>query len=394
MIIAGEASGDLLAAELVAALRQAAGSRQHVYAQDQQPLRSTLEPRFFGAGGSRMAAAGVELAFDMTAHSVVGISGVIRSLSKFRRLFQSLLRVALDRQPDLIVCVDFSGFNRRFAAAVRKAARARSGLFHNWQPKIVQFVSPQVWASRESRVYQIARDFDLLLCIFPFEKEWYATRVPGLRVEFVGHPMVERFANVSGPFDKNGGGPPKVILLPGSRAGELKRHVPIVTAVARQIAERMPATFCMVLPSDDLVRQFAPQANGVPNLTVQAGSVESALRNADLAITKSGTITMECAFLGVPALVFYQTSALNYWIGKQIVKVKYLAMPNLLAGEPVFPEFIQHSATPEIISKAAIELLQNRNERERIQKRLQEVVATLGTAGAARRGAQAIMNLL
>jgi lipid-A-disaccharide synthase len=394
MMIAGEASGDLLAAELVAALRQAAGDQQSVYGPDQQPLRTTLEPQFFGAGGPRMAAAGVELAFDMTAHSVVGISGVIRNLLKFRRLLQELLCMALDRQPDLIVCVDFSGFNRRFAAAVRKAVRSRAGLFHNWQPKIVQFVSPQVWASRESRVYQIARDYDLLLCIFPFEKEWYAKRVPALRVEFVGHPMVERFAKGAESHPTTSAGPPRVVLLPGSRAGELRHHLPIVTAAERQVAAQMPATFHLVLPSEALMRQFASAASDVPNLRVQAGDVEKALRGADLAITKSGTITMECAFLGVPALVFYQTSALNYWIAKRIVKVKYLAMPNLLADEPVFPEFIQHAATPENISRAAIDLLQKPDQRERVQKRLREIVATLGTTGAARRGAQAIMSLL
>jgi lipid-A-disaccharide synthase len=393
MVIAGEASGDLLAAELVAALREAAGEGPVTNTQDQQPLRATLEPRFFGAGGPRMAEAGVELAFDLTTHSVVGISGVVRNLLKFRRLLRELLRMALHRQPDVIVCVDFSGFNRLLAAAVRKAAQAHSGIFNNWRPKIVQFVSPQVWASRESRVYQIAQDYDLLLCIFPFEKNWYAKRVPGLRVEFVGHPMVERFAKLGAAPLRKPDDQPKVVLLPGSRPAELRRHVPIVTAVARKIAEHLAATFCMVLPSEELVGQFVEQTKGIANLSVQAGRVESALRGADLAITKSGTITMECAFSGVPALVFYQTTAVNYWIGKRIVKVKYLAMPNLLADEPLFPEFIQHAATPENISKAAIYLLQDRPRRERVQQRLREIVTSLGTAGAPRRAAQAIMSL-
>jgi lipid-A-disaccharide synthase len=394
MMIAGEASGDRLAAELVGALREAAAGRDAVYSADQQPLRAPLAPRFFGAGGPRMAAAGVELAFDMTVHSVVGISGVIRDLLKFRRLFHILLRLALERQPDLIVCVDFSGFNRRLAAAIRKAARARAGVFKNWNPKIVQFVSPQVWASRESRVYQVARDYDLLLCIFPFEKAWYAERVPGLRVEFVGHPMVERFSGVRQNARAEEGKPWRVVLLPGSRAGELRRHVPLALAVARRIGERMPATFCMVLPSEDMVRHFEAEVRGTPGVALQAGSVENALRDADLAVTKSGTITMECAFLGVPAVVFTRTSALNYWIGKRIVKVKYLAMPNLLADEPVFPEFIQHAATPEAIAEAAIGLLENPDRRQRVKMRLKKIVDTLGAPGAARRGAGAILDLV
>jgi len=393
MIVAGEASGDRLAAELVGALREAVGDREAIYGPDQQPLRAPLLPRFFGAGGPRMAAAGVELAFDMTAHSVVGISGVIRDLMKFRRLFHILLRLALERQPDLIICVDFSGFNRRLAAAIRKAVRSQAGIFKNWQPRIVQFVSPQVWASRESRVHQIARDYDLLLCIFPFEKEWYAQRVPQLPVEFVGHPMVGRFARVGCDDRKEAGARPKVVLLPGSRLGEIRRHIPLVTAAAKRIGERLPATFCMVLPTKELVRQFEAEVRAVPGITLQAGNVEHALRGAALAITKSGTITMECAFLGVPALVFYKTSALNYWIGKRIVKVKYLAMPNLLAKELVFPEFIQHAATPEAISEAAIRLLENREQQQQVRARLKDIVATLGAPGAVLRGAQAILEL-
>ncbi len=195
MLIAGEASGDMLAAELVRALRQAvpeAGARP---ATDYQPLHAGLEPRFFGAGGPQMAAAGVELALDMTVHSVIGLSEALRNYLKFRRLFHQLFQLARERQPDAIICVDFSGFNRRFAHAIRQYTRARADWFHDWNPKIIQYVSPQVWASREGRAYQMARDYDLVLSIFPFEKAWYAKRVPQLRVEFIGHPIAERYGD-------------------------------------------------------------------------------------------------------------------------------------------------------------------------------------------------------
>ena len=140
-----------------------------------------------------MAAAGVDLAFDMTAHSVVGLSEVLKNYFKFRRLFHQLFQLALERQPDAIICVDFSGFNRRFAHAIRQYTRAHADWFHDWNPKLIQYVSPQVWASREGRAYQMARDYDLVLSIFPFEKDWYAKRVPQLPVEFVGHPIVDRY---------------------------------------------------------------------------------------------------------------------------------------------------------------------------------------------------------
>src|SRR4051812_26929179 len=156
MVIAGETSGDLLAAELVTALRR--GTRT-----DQK--EGGLQ--FFGAGGPAMQEAGVELAFDMTAHAVVGLVEVIRNYRKFRRLFLQLLDVALSRKPDAIICVDFSGFNRRFAHVVRERSKG------TWRPRLIQFVSPQVWASRPGRAEKMAHDFDLLLAIFPFETDWY-----------------------------------------------------------------------------------------------------------------------------------------------------------------------------------------------------------------------------
>ena len=145
MLIAGEASGDVLAAELVRALRQELAGAESIPTTDYQPLHTGLEPRFFGAGGPQMAAAGVDLAFDMTAHSVIGLSDALKNYLKFRRLFFQLYRLALERQPDAIICVDFSGFNRRFAHAIRQYTRARADWFHVWSPKVIQYVSPQVW---------------------------------------------------------------------------------------------------------------------------------------------------------------------------------------------------------------------------------------------------------
>ena len=185
MLIAGEASGDLLAAELVEALKPKLLELQSAPTEDVQPRRTALAPQFFGAGGPRMAAAGVDLAFDLTQHSVLGVSDVLKNLRKFRRLFQQLLHLAIERQPDVIIGVDYGGFNLRFARAVRRQMRQRAGWFGGWNPKLVQFVSPQVWASRPGRAGQMARTHDLLLSIFPFEKEWYAHHAPKLRVEFL-----------------------------------------------------------------------------------------------------------------------------------------------------------------------------------------------------------------
>src|SRR6185295_12669467 len=182
MVIAGEASGDLLAAELVKALKQAPEIRAMPF-----------PPEFFGAGGAAMAEAGVELAVNLTQNTVIGLSDPLRKFWQFKRIFDQLFQLATGREPDVIICVDFSWFNHHFAHAIKKLIRARRGRFINWDPKIVRYVSPQVWASRPGRAHQLERDVDLLLSIFPFEKEWYARHAPGLRVEFVGHPIVDRY---------------------------------------------------------------------------------------------------------------------------------------------------------------------------------------------------------
>jgi lipid-A-disaccharide synthase len=398
MVVAGEASGDALAAELVRALREELARVEGSPTPDYQPLRASLAPRFFGAGGPRMAAAGVELAFDMTAHSVIGLSDALGKYATFRRLFHRLYDLALERQPDAVICVDFAGFNLRFAHALKQHARVHTDWFHDWDPKLIQYVSPQVWASREGRARRMARDCDLLLSIIPFERAWYAQRVPGFRVEFVGHPMVDLYGNGSPAVPAASPAPrsstPAVLLLPGSRPRELQRHLPVLIEAAKRVAAQTPVSLLMVLPTEGLARSAEALTAQAPGLRVQVGGLAEALSQADLALTKSGTVTLECAFFGVPAVVFYKTSPATYFAGKQLVKVKYLAMPNLLADEPLFPEFVQGAATAENLAGAAAELLRDEKRRAAIKARLREIVASLGPPGASRRAARAIIRLL
>jgi lipid-A-disaccharide synthase len=405
MLIAGEASGDLLAAELVEALHDELTNAESVLTADYQPLYASLAPRFFGAGGPRMQAAGVELAFDLTEHSVIGLSDVVRNYRKFRRLFAQLYHLALEREPDAIICVDFSGFNRRFAHAIRKYIRARRDWFHDWDPKIIQYVSPQVWASREGRAYQMAEDFDLLLSIFPFEKEWYAQRVPHFRVEFVGNSIIDRYSSEkcdvgnanSTPTNASGSRSAsrlKVVLLPGSRASELARHLPVMLGAWEKLrAARADLTALMVSPNETLAQQ-ARSAPLPDHIAVQTGGLPEALKEATLAIASTGTVTLECAYFGVPTVALYKTSWSTYQIGKRIVKVKYLAMPNLLANEEIFPEFIQGAATAANIAIAALELIGDERRRQRIKTRLAEIRASLGTPGASRQAARAVVRLM
>jgi lipid-A-disaccharide synthase len=379
MIIAGEASGDLLAAELVTALCAQC---------------KPTPPHFFGAGGPKMAAAGVDLAFDLTRHSLIGLWEALRKYTLFRRLLHRLVDLACERQPDVIVCVDFSGFNRRFAAAIQREVRRRRAS-SNWQPKIVQYVSPQVWASRAGRARQMARDFDLLLSILPFEQAWYAARVPELCVKFVGHPIIERHAAAQALCGKRDGQGSDLLLLPGSRASELRRHLPPMLAAWQRIRAARPAMRAQMILPDETMAELARSVcgAGLDWVGMRIGGLSEALAGTTTAIASTGTVTLECALFGVPTVAMYRTSWPTYLIGKQIVKVKHLAMPNLLAGDFIYPEFIQAEATPENLAAAALNFLDHPEQRQIVKAKLGPVVASLGESGASNRAARAILAL-
>ena len=381
LLIAGEASGDTLAAELV------------------QGLRAGGEWEFFGAGGPRMQAAGVDLAVDLTRHAVVGVWEVLKHYPELRRLFQRLLELATDRLPDCIVLVDYPGFNLRYAEAIQAFARARRRLFHNWRPRLVYYVSPQIWAWHSSRVHQIARDIDLVLSIFPFEKAWYAEREPRLRVEYVGHPLLDRYPRASlsagrpGADAESSDGPPLVLLLPGSRARELNQHLPAIAEAIPLIERASPVRWRAVLPSERLAETARALLAHLPRVEVRVGGLAESLGEASVAIASSGTVTMECAFFAVPTVVVYRVAWSTYQLGKRLVQVKHIAMPNLLAGRALFPELIQHEASPAAVAREVLALLRDPARRAEVKSELRQTIASLGAPGASARAACHIESL-
>ena len=373
MLIAGEASGDTLGAELVKALRGEPGGEKF---------------HFFGAGGPKLAAAGAKLSFDLTAHAVVGIVEVLKNYGKFKSFFNQLLTLAIEKKPDYVILIDYPGFNLRFAKALKKIVRADAG---TWSPKIVFYVSPQIWAWHESRIHQIARDIDLMLAIFPFEKKWYADRKPNFKVEFVGHPLVDRYALEKerlAAVQKE----PTLLLLPGSRVREIRKHLPVMLEAARRITAEQKIRLRVVLPSASM-QNLARSVADLFGVAVQTGELATALASATVAIAASGTVTMECAYFNVPTVVIYKTSLSTYLLGRQFIKVKYLAMPNLLADETIYPELIQSEANAEKIYAAAKDLLNSQERRNVIKSHLRKVIASLGEPGASYRAARAILGL-
>lgn len=370
MLVAGDPSGDALAAGLMGELEEAL----------EDPVR------FIGAGGPKMAAAGARLEFDLTASAVIGL--VFKKLPFFWRRAKQLVQLAEAQRPEVIILVDFSWFNLWLGSVLKRRAARAPG----WKPKIVKYVSPQVWAYFPWRADITARHADLLLCLYPFETAWYARRAPRLRVECVGHPLVDKYGPV---VPRPVGGTDLVALLPGSRRGELQRHVPVMAGAARQIQAERSAVFKMVLANEEMAGLAASLLPGDgPKIETVTGSLEETLRASSLAIASTGTVTLECAYFGVPTVALYKTSWSTYWLGRQVVNVRFLAMPNILADESLFPEFIQGQATPDRIAEAAISLLDNPQRRRRIQERLGETMAEMGGPGASKRAARAVASLL
>jgi len=231
-------------------------------------------------------------------------------------------------------------------------------------------------------------------------------------VEFVGHPMVERYSSEGRGTRSTAEKPPCVVLLPGSREDELRRHLPVIYDAATLLKKHIhDLQIVVVLPNEKLknmadmyalfgmgaqilIQGGKAESPSLVSVQTRVGGLSEALAQADAAIASTGTVTMECAFFGVPTVTLYKTSWITYEIAKRIVTVKWLTMPNLLANEEVFPEFIQHAATPENISRAALDLLQNEARRQTVKTKLAGVVASLGGPGATARAAAAIVRLL
>jgi lipid-A-disaccharide synthase len=358
MFIAGEASADAHAAALIRELRK------------QSP-----DIRLFGAGGPKMREAGMELLLDLTEHAVVGLVEVLKNYGKFKRIFNDLLAEVERRKPDVVVLVDFPGFNLRFAKAVKQRFP---------QTQIIYYISPQLWAWHASRAKQIERDVDLMLTIFPFEKAWYAKHAPKLKVEFVGNPMADRFGVQGSEFRVERREEKLVLLMPGSREREVAKIWPILM----RVVDRMPDDVKFVAAA---VNEPMAAMMKHPRVEVQVGKAQELMQRATLAITASGTATMECAFYGCPMIVVYKVNWLTYLVGRMVVTVNWLAMPNVIANREVVPEFIQHDAKPDRIAAVAGELLKSASKREMMQRGLSAVVSSLGGPGASERAARMIL---
>jgi len=366
LMVAGETSGDAHGAELIGAIKR------------QQPL-----VRIIGVGGPRMAAAGQEQLFDMSAHAVLGLTEVFKHYFKFRGFKNQVLHLAKQERPDAVILIDCSGFNLRLAPQLRKDLPGS---------RIIYYVSPQVWASRSGRVQAMQRNIDLLLSILPFEKAWYAKVAPKFNVQWVGHPLLDRIQKIEAIEPH----PNWIALLPGSRRTEITSHLPVLWEAAHQMARQKPGLKFILLSPNKEIQKYSLQllkklAAANFDFETNIGYATSHLSRCSLALVASGTASLECALVGVPQVVVYKVHPLTFAVGRRLLKVNHLSMVNILANEEVVPELLQEKFRPETVTRVALDVLGNVQRREWMKERIAQVVATLGGPGASERAAEAIL---
>ena len=369
MISCGEPSGDLYAAALTRELRA------------QSPAAVIT-----GFGGDHLRAAGAELLGDFSGLSVTGLLEVVRLLPRTYKMYRHLVASARRTRPDVFVAIDFPDFNFTLAKALRKLGIP-----------VVYYISPQLWAWRPGRMHTMRQIADRVLVIFEFEERIY--RDSGVPVEWVGHPLLEltprsrpkrELVESLGLMNDT----PIVALLPGSRRNELTATLPTLVDAVQLVRARVPSAQVVVARAPKLSGDlFAPLERLSAPAVVVEGRADDVLAVADVALVASGTVTVQAALHECPMVVVYRLSPLTYRLGRPFVRVNTFAMANLVAGKAVVPELIQHDFTAAAVAREALNILTNPSQAARVQGELRKVRARLGTPGASRRAARAVLEI-
>lgn len=369
LISAGEASGDIHAAAVTAAIK-----------------KLSPDTEVFGMGGDALRQAGGEVLFDIKEHGVMGFAEIICKLPALFRLRNSFVKVMDERKPDCLVVVDYPGFNMKIAK-----------IAHEKGIPVVSYISPSAWAWHKSRAKKVARIVDKVAAIFPFEYDVY--HEAGADTVFVGHPLLD-IVKTSMPrceaeaFAGKRAGRKLILLMPGSRLMEIEKMLPVLLEAAKVIKQRMPEVdFAMpragTIPLSMLEEKI--KAAGI-EVKITEGHNYDLFSVADLALATSGTVTLEAALCGLGSIIVYRTSAINAFIARRVINIPNIGLPNIVAGRQVLPELLQEDFTPEKVAQAAWELLQP--ERNAQMKRdLDYVRERLGRPGAVERVAELVLKI-
>jgi lipid-A-disaccharide synthase len=363
LIIAGEKSGETYGAGLIRQFK-------------------AIEPssRFFGIGGKRMEAEGVEILFPMENLAVVGIVEIVSQIPRIRKIFRRIHNEVKARNPKAAVLIDSPDFNLRLAKRLKKL-----------DVPVLYYISPTVWAWRRGRLRAIKRNVSKMLLIFPFEEAIY--KEEGIPARFVGHPLLERIHVAFGreEFCRKYGLDSKkklIVLLPGSRATEIRFHLPVLIQALEIMRSAWDAQFVLV-QADHLETDFYGRLvpEGLPGLTIIRQDAYEAMAAGDLILSACGTANLEAALLGTPLIAFYRLSPLTYIFGVKLVRIKNYSIVNILAGDRVVPELIQAAFTPDNLFREAKRILDSPDVRDAMKARFRDIRSSLGEAPASKNAA-------
>jgi lipid-A-disaccharide synthase len=369
LISAGEASGDMYAAQLARA------------------LLSRADVHLFGMGGPRMREAGVEILVDSAEVNVAGIFEVARKIPVLRRAMRKLRAESRRRRPPIAILTDFPGFHLRLARTL-----------HRRGVRNVYFVCPQFWAWRPWRANLVRRRFARSLCLFPFETDFY--RKAGVAVDWIGHPLVDHVrpnltrSEFSARYALDPARP-IITILPGSRPSELAHHMPRLMQSVALLSNSQPDRQFVLAAAPGLSRkQFVPYIPAQSPVHLIEDAAYDALTAADVSIVSSGTATVEAALLGAPMVVIYRVSTATAWIARRLMRAPYIAMVNLIAEKRAVPELIQEAFEPAEVAREVEHLLSSPAARAAMKTDLAEVSRRLGPPGAINRAADIIAAML
>jgi lipid-A-disaccharide synthase len=369
LIVAGEASGDLHGANLARELLR---------------LRPGL--RLAGAGGARMRDAGVEILHDPTAHASIGVVEALRNLGGYAKMHRALVSALRARRPDGAVLIDCPDFNLRYAERVRDAG-----------VPVVYYISPQVWAWRPGRVRTIRRLVRRMIVIFDFEERFY--RDAGVDAVFVGHPLLDAVRDVDGAAFRReiGGGDPLVGLLPGSRWRQFKSLLPLMLETGALARRELPGARFVVGCADTIApARVAPFRRAAPAPFEPVwGRTAEVMAASDLLLVASGTATLEAAIYGTPMIVTYKMSRVAEFAMRPFVAkgLRFVALPNIIAGREIVPELYQAKAKPGLLAREAVSMVRD-GRLASIRRELAGVRAKLGRPGASRRAAEEVLRAI
>ncbi len=370
MIIAGEDSGDLHGSALIKELTK---------------IDSAL--KIYGIGGQRMINAGMKAQYHIKDMAFLGFAEVVKHIPFIKKVQRKLFETVKNKNIQEVVLIDYPGFNLNFAKKLKTL-----------NTKIIYYISPQVWAWGKNRIKKIKRLVDLMIVVFPFEKEFYEKA--GVKVEYVGHPLIELLSSYNylpknelySKFDLD---PEKeiLILMPGSRKQEIKKIFPESIKAALKISKEFNLQ-TIVACSDNLEESVFRNLSSGNNFTIVKGYTYDILKHAKFGIIKSGTSTLEAALFGFPFVVVYSTSPVTYLIGKSLIKIDSISMANIVMAEKVIPELIQKDLNQEKIYSVSRNILSNPEKYNGIKSKLNKIKEKLGASGASRKAAELIYKEL